>query len=492
MKRVLLAYLVQETCSFAPGKMDLADFRKYFLLFGDEIIPALRDGDSEVAGIIAAAAEEGVDLVPIVASYGGTGGPVTDAAYAYLREQILDGVRREASAVNGAILPLHGAMLTESLDDPEGDLIAAVREALGPDKPLVCSLDMHAHVTDLMVARADALVGYHTHPHVDLYDAGYRAMKILARTLRGEVKPVMAHRKVRMVSAPEAHNTTRGPMAEVMGHILALEKEPGMLSASLFAVQPQLDIPNLGWSAIAVADGYEAKAQGTADEIAELAWENRRRFLVQRTPLNEALRAVRETPGGPVVLAESSDSTSGGAEGDSPLVLEALLADPVPGPSLLVMTDPEAVAKCVETGVRGEVTLDVGGKLATAFFRPLRVTGRVRTISDGVFQMKNPRMPADRGRTAVLQIGDIYLVLSERPVYTWDEECYRSVGLFPREAKVVLLKSPGGFRPIYEPFAAKIIVLDTPGPTDSELTRLPYRRLTRPLWPFDPDLAEPW
>jgi microcystin degradation protein MlrC len=485
MPRVLLANLAQETCSFVQSKHTLEDFRRYYLYAGQEILDRLGGGGMEVSGIIAAAAEDDVELIPLLATYGGTGGPVASAAYAYLRNEILAGASRHAAKADGAILALHGAMLTEELDDPEGDLLAGVRQILGPAKPIVCSLDLHAHVTDLMVEQATTFVAYHTHPHVDFYDTGYRAMKLLARTLQGEAQPVMAHRKLRMIAPPEQHNTNRPPMMPIMQRVLAAEKEPGMLAAAIFPVQPQLDVPGLGWSVVAVADGNTALARACADEIGELAWEHRREFLRDRTPVPEALRIAREIDGGPIVLADSSDGTAGGAEGDSTVLLQALLESPVPGLCLLLITDPEAVGRCVAAGVGAEVSLDVGGKLTPAFFRPVRVAGRVRTLSDGRFQMKLPPIPANRGLTAVLGVGNIFIVLSEKPVYTWDEECYRSVGLFPRQAKLVQVKSPGGFRPIYEPFARAIIELDAPGPTDSNLARLPYKRVTRPLFPLD-------
>ena len=485
MSCVLLANLAQETCSFVQSKHTLEDFRRYYLYTGQEILEKLRGGGMEVSGIIAAAEEEGVKLVPLLASYGGTGGPVATAAYAYLRDEILEGARRSAADVDGAILALHGAMLTEDLDDPEGDLLMRLRQILGPDKPIVCSLDLHAHVTDLMVQHATAFVAYHTHPHVDIYDTGYRAMKLFSRILRGEVRPVMAHRKLRMIAPPEQHNTGRPPMGPIMERVKTVERAPRMLAAAIFPVQPQLDIPNLGWSVIAVSDGDPALARSTADEIAEMAWQCRRDFLRDRTPIPDALRIARQTPGGPIVLADASDGTAGGAEGDSTVLLQALLESPVPGTCLLLITDPEVVTRCAAVGVGKEISLEVGGKLTPAFFRPVRVTGTVRTLSDGRFQMKLPPIPANRGLTAVLQVGEIFIVLSEKPVYTWDEECYRSVGLFPREAKLVQVKSPSGFRPTYEPFAKAIIDIDAPGPADSTLTRLPYKRVTRPLFPLD-------
>jgi len=336
-----------------------------------------------------------------------------------------------------------------------------------------------------MVREATAFVAYQTHPHVDFLDTGVRAMRLLARTLRGEIQPVMAHRKLPMIAPPEQHNTSRPPMGPIMQRVKAVEKNAGMLAAGIFPVQPQLDIPNLGWSVLAVSNGEPALARARADEIAEMAWQHRRDFLYKRTPIPEALRIARETLGGPIVLADAGDGTAGGAEGDSTVLLRALLESPVPGPCLLLVTDPDAVARCATAGVGADLSLDVGGKLTPAFFQPVRVTGKVRMLSDGRFQMKLPPIPADRGLTAVLQIGDIFIVLSRKPVYTWDEECYRSVGLFPREAKLVQVKSPGGFRQTYEPFAKAIIDVDTPGPTDSDVARLPYRRVTRPLFPLD-------
>ncbi len=299
MPRVLLASLAQETCSFVPSRHTLEDFRRYYLYTGQEIIDKLRGGGMEIAGIIEVAEEEGVELVPVLATYGGTGGPVQSAAYKHLRGEILAGARRHADAVDGAILALHGAMLTEDLDDPEGDLLTGLREVLGPTKPIVCSLDLHAHVTDLMVRQATALVAYQTHPHVDFRDTGVRAMRLLARVLRGEIRPVMAHRKLPMIAPPEQHNTSRPPMGPIMQRVKAVEKEDGMLAAAIFPVQPQLDIPNLGWSVIAVADGQPDLARARADEIADLAWQHRRDFLHRRTPVPDALRIARETPGGP-------------------------------------------------------------------------------------------------------------------------------------------------------------------------------------------------
>ena len=487
MHRVLVGNLAQESCSFVSSRHELDDFGRYYLYRGAEMFDGLRNGGMEMAGVMRAASELDIELVPTIATYGGTGGPVRTAVYEQLRDELLRAATREANAVDGALVALHGAMVTEDLDDPEGDLLERLREILGPERPLVCSLDLHAHVTAQMVANADAIVAYHTHPHVDIADTGYRAMRLLNRILLGEVRPVMAWDKRPMLAQPELHNTGVPPMRPIMDRVIAAESEPGVLAAALFPVQPWLDIPDLGLCALMVTNGDVELAQAGASAIAELAWNARHEFVRDCTPVAEALRIVRDTEPdqGPVVIADSSDATSGGADGDSTVLLEALLDQPVSGPCLLTVTDPRAAKCCAAEGVGAQLRLSIGGLLSPDFFAPVEVTGTVRTVSDGRFRMTHPNIDADRGLTAVLQSGDIFLVISEKGIYTWDEECFRSVGLDPRKARLVQLKSPGGFRPVYEPFAAAIVELDAPGPTDSNLCRLPYRRIPRPLFPLD-------
>lgn len=492
MKRVLLAGLKHEVNTFVPGLATLEDFRRRHLLEGRAIFGPERGTGQEIDGIIQVAKEEGIELVPTVDASAGASRPVADAAYEYIRDRVLAGAQAERGKLDGVILSLHGAMATERLEDPEGDLITVVREAVGPEVPIVVSFDMHCHLTELKVRSADAIVGYHTHPHVDFVDTGIRAMRILGRTMRGEVRPVVVQRKIRMIASAEKHNTSRPPMSEIMARVATMEREPGILAATIFATQPWMDVPELGWSTAVVADGDRNLAQARADELAEMAWERRERYLVQKTPIAEAVRQALASDGRPFVLADSADSVTGGAYGDGNVLLRALLEMEYADSALLTATDPEAVAICFAAGVGGEVTVPVGGKLAPAFYRPVTVTGRVKNLSDGKYVCELPPSPIDVGRSAVLQVGDISLALSERPAPTIDQEFYHHLGLEPRRIKIVQVKSPGGFRAIYGPFAAGIFEIDTLGPTDSNLTRLPFRKIRRPLWPFDPDLSAPW
>ena len=492
MTRVLLAGLKHEVNTFVPGCATLDEFRKRTLLEGQAVFGPARGSGQEIDGVLEVAREAGIEMIPTIAAYAGTSLPVADEAFAYLRDRVLAGAREHRDRIDGVILCLHGAMATQGLEDPEGEMAAAVRDVVGPRVPIAISFDMHCHMTERKLRAADAIAGYHTHPHVDLADTGARAMRILAGTLRGEVRPVTAQRKIRMIASAEKHNTGRPPMSEIMARIATMEKEPDILAATIFPTQPWMDVAELGWATVVVADGDRALAQRRADELARTAWERRKEFLVEKTPIDGAVRAALASGRKPFILADSADAVTGGAYGDGNILLKELLAMGYGGSALLTLTDPQAAAACHAAGVGRTITMPVGGKLAPAFYEPVTVTGRVERLTDGRYTCELPPSPIDVGHAAVLAVGNIRLAISERPAPTIDQEFYRHLGLNSRESTIVQVKSPGGFRAIYGPFAAGIFEIDTLGPTDSDLTRLPFRKIRRPLWPFDPDLSTPW
>ena len=493
MTKVLIGGMGHELASFVPGLTGLDKFRLYGLYEGDAIFDSKRGSADEVGAIIKMAKDEGIELIPSVYTHGHAGPTVTDEAYLYVKERILKVASQHRRELSGVILPLHGAMATESLEDPEGDLIRSVREIVGPQIPIVVTYDMHCHMTALSTTYADAITGLHTHPHVDFYDHGCRAMRILVRAIRGEVHPVVTQRKMRMMASAERHNTSQPPMGEIMGRVLQMEKEPGILAAAIFATQPWMDMSEHGWSTVVVADGDRALAQAKADELAMMCWERREQFLVEKTPMKIAVQKALASDGKPWVMTDSSDSVSGGGYGDGNLLLKTMLAMNYQDTALMTITDAEAVAACFAAGVGATITIPVGGKLTPLFYSPATVTGTVNTLWNGRYLAFLPLgQPCDIGRSAVLQVGGIRILLSEHKATTIDAEAYRGAGLEPKNFKIVQVKSPGGFRAIYGLFAAGIFELDAPGPTDSELPRLPFTRIWRPLWPWDRDLDKPW
>jgi microcystin degradation protein MlrC len=487
--RIAIGQFMEESNTFVRQRADLDHFRATQLFHGEEILVRLRGTRSEVGGFLDVLDPAGAEVVPTVAANAVSSGPVTRAAFAHVRDALLGGLRA-AGRLDGVLLALHGAMVLEDAPDGEGELLAAVREAIGPNIPLVATLDLHATITPRMVEAADALVGYDTYPHVDLYETGMKGARLVLRAARGEIRPVTLFARAPMLVPAEGQGTSHDPMAGLLAEAKQLEARPGVLAVSLFPVQPWLDIPGTGFSVVAVADGL-ARARAIAPMVRQLAWrawESRGRFRAELLPVDEAIARALAAEGGPFVLSESADSTGSGSPGDSAHVLERLLALGVRERCLVTVVDAPAVARAIAAGVGVDLATTVGGTLDPRYARPVPIAGRVRLLSDGRFtgsDRKSAGVEFHMGRAAVIEVGPIAVLATERPAFTVDPAFYRSVGLEPREAKIVVVKSPLQFRDGYGAFARACWVVDTPGPSTARFERLPWARLTRPLYPFD-------
>jgi microcystin degradation protein MlrC len=489
--RIAVGQCMEESNTFVRQQADLEHFRNNQLLADREVLEGLRSTRAEVGGFLSVLEPAGVELVPTIAANCVSSGPVPRATFEHLTRELV-GRLAAAGRLDGVLLALHGAMVLD--DDPDGDghLLAAVRRQVGPAVPIVASLDLHAHITPRMVAEADALIGYDTYPHVDLYETGARAARLLLRVVRGEVRPVTLFAKSPMIVPAEGMGTADQPMAGLLAEAKRLEERPGILSVSLFPVQPWLDVPQTGFSVLAVADGARraAEIEPAIRQLAWNAWEARRRFEARLLAVDDAIRQALALDGAPVVLSESADGTGAGSPGDSAAVLERLLALGVGERCLTTVVDAPAVARAIAAGVGTDVTTPVGGTLDPRYSRPVTITGRVRILSDGRFtfsDQKSRGTEGQMGRAAVIEAGRIAVLATERPAFTVDPAFYRSVGLEPRDARIVVVKSALQFRDGYGPFARALWVVDTPGPSTANLTRLTWERLSRPLFPFDDD-----
>lgn len=491
--RILIGGYMHEAHSFVPGVITLDEMALAgYVATGNTMLTTAIGDDHEVSGAIEVARAAGVELVPTVHAFGGVGPPIEAAAYRFFEDRIMAGLQSNRGRIDGVYLPLHGASVTTESEDPEGDLLSAVRAEVGPDLPIVATFDLHAHTTARMVAAADALIAYRTCPHTDFRTTGQRAMTMLLEAVAGGIRPVTRQRKLRLMASAEKQDTNHGPMVGVMVLAREMETRPGILSVSVTATQPWMDLSELGWSAIVVADGDAGLAQRTADELAWTIWDRREAYRVVKVPVADAVAAALATTGRPVVLADGADSPSAGGFGDGNDLLRELLRRGDATDALLAIADPVAARTAAAAGVGATVTVALGGAFMPAYYGPLDVTATVTVVRDGHYDLELPVRPMDIGVTAVLEVAGVSIVVSERKAFQLDESIYHMAGLDPRTARIVQAKSAGGFRGVYEAFAADIIEMDTPGPCDSDLTRLPYRRIPRPMWPWDPDLAEPW
>ena len=484
--RIALAGIYQESHSFSPAAAALPQFQAGYLLYGEAMPDVLAGLNHEIGGALEAA--EGHEVIPLAyASAGSSGQPIRREAYETLSGEILSRLKT-ALPVDGVLLAMHGAMVSEDHDDATGHLLAEVRQIVGPSVPMVATLDLHANVTRLMARAADALVGYHTAPHIDQRNTGRRGMALLLGVASGKARPEMALRQLPMIVPSENGRTTDGPYAGVMDMAKTLEDAPGVLAASAFSVQPWLDLPEVGCSVVVVCDGNSSKARAEAGRIADAFWACRREFEPSLVSVDEAIdRAFADTRR-PYVLADSADAPSSGAPGDSTVLLAALLDRAVREPALLNIVDPMAVAAAFAAGVGTTLDITVGAAFSSAFYEPITFGGYVKSLSDGTFRNRGPGFRGVQfcmGRTAVVVSRGIHLVVMEQPVIQWDPELYRSQGLDPAEAQIVTAKSPAAFRAAYESFAGEILVLDTPGVCSPNLLSFPWKRIPRPLHPFD-------
>lgn len=486
MPRVAIGQFMQESHSFTPILCSWEQFQAGHILRGNEIIERMRGNRVEVAGAIDCAESNDVEFVPTLACNAVSSGHIRADVFDSLLSELLARIDA-ALAVDGVFLALHGAMAAEGNEDASGAVLAAVRDLVGADVPIVASLDMHANVTAKMVEMSDGLIGYHSNPHVDLFETGAKAMQLLIDIMRGSVKPTMALCQLPMIAPADKSVTIESPFGEVMELAIDLEDRTDVLSVCPYWVQPWLDLSDVGCSAVAMTDDDPLLAKEIAERVADEFWRRRTQFAVELSPLDEAVQRAIAAPKGPVILADGADAPSGGASGDSTAILGALLEARVDKTTLLNIVDARAVAQAIDAGLDNEVTLSVGA-WSCDLWQPVEITGIVRQISDGAFRFTGLGYRGrefHRGRTVVLQSGAIHLQIMELPVFQGDTALYTSLDFDPREAHIVMVKTPSAFRPNYEPFAADVIWVDAPGLTSSNLLTFDWKHLPRPCFPFD-------
>jgi len=485
-KRIAIGGFWHESNTFALARTTLESFQAFDLSLGEDLMVRWRGRESEIDGFLRGAEDRLWTPVPLLTAWAWPQGPVTDEAFEFVGQELQRRLT-EALPVDGVLLALHGAMVTERLADPEGALLQAVRQILGPSVPVVCTLDFHANVTPLMVGQADVLIGYDTYPHVDFRERGVEAARVMAGILSGKIAPAMALARPPLLPAPLKQFTGGSPMKEIMALAHRMEAEPGVVCISVFGGFAYADVPGAGFSVVAVTDGNGPEAKRKAEEIARAAWERRREFVASLPNAHEAVRAAIAEQDGPVILVDIGDNIGGGTPGDGTLLLQELLLQRAAG-ALVVIADPEAVQRAIQAGVRQEVAIEVGGKSDRLHGDPVPVRGYVRLIADGLFTNRGKMRDGireDQGRTAVLDCAGVTLVLTERKMPPWNLQQMRILGIEPADLKIIVVKAAIAYRAAYEPIARRIIEVDTPGLTAADLSRLPYQRVRRPIFPLD-------
>ena len=488
--RIGIAQVWQETNTLNPVPTTRADFEAFGVLRGAAIVEQLAD-TNEPGGFIQSLRSwpERPEIVPLVRLPAWPGGTATAETFAWMQSQLIAALR-SAGPLDGLLLALHGAMAADGRPDVEGEMLAAVRDVIGRDVPLVATLDLHANVTAQMVRHADALVLFHTAPHIDVFETGVRGARVLRRLLVDGVRPSTAFVKLPLV-LPAERADTQNPASVSFGfreRLQALERRGDVLTAGLATVQPWLDVPELGTAVLVTTTGDADLARAEAERLAQDVWDRRREYLPTLTPIDEAVRAAHENPAGLTVLSDAADATTSGAPGDATALLAELVKFDWPRGAVATLVAPEAVDAAVVVGSGGVVEQPFGGRRDARFNRPLPL----RTVVERVFEARftinghlGKNLAIDMGTAVVLRTGDVRLVVTARSGPHFAPELFQAAGIDPFAQQVLVAKSPCGFRAVYSARAAQIFSVRTPGCAPADFQNYAYRNIPRPLWPWD-------
>ena len=481
-RRILIAGFQHETNTFAPSKATYASFERGegfpAMVRGGDVL-ALRDVNIPAGGFIQAAERNGWTLSPVIWAGASPSAHVTEDAFERIAGEIVEAARN--GGFDAVYLDLHGAMVAEHADDGEGELLARVRAAIGPDVPLVASLDLHANVTQRMLDAADALVAYRTYPHVDMAETGVRTAELLQGLLTGRRRWRAAARRLPFLIPINGMCTMLEPARGLYAALAGLESD-GVVSLSFAPGFPAADFPECGpviWGYAEDAAAAEAAVQALYDKMLaeESAWEVP--FLSPDEAVREAMR-MAEGATRPVIIADTQDNPGAGGDSNTMGMLRALLRNGARGAAIGLIWDPAAAAAAHRAGVGATIDVALGGLSGVPGDEPLQARFEVLKLSDGVCRFGGPMMHgmlADVGPVALLGIEGVQVVVSSGKAQMLDRNLYRVGGVEPEAMKILVNKSSVHFRADFQGIAHAVLVAKAPGPMTADPADLPWTRL---------------
>jgi microcystin degradation protein MlrC len=484
MTRIAVGAFLHETNTFAPTKATFDDFVHGggwpSMAQGDDVLGVMRDINVGLAGFVEAAEAQRWEMVPTISCGASPSAHVTKDAYERIVKVMIDGIKA-AGPLDAVYLDLHGAMVTEHLDDGEGEILARVRKVIGKELPLVVSLDLHANVTPEMVEHADVLVAYRTYPHVDMADTGRAAAKHLALLLRTGQRFAKAFRQLPFLIPISWQCTNDQPTKGIYRKLAALESD-AVPTLSFTPGFPAADFAHCGPSVFAYGR-TQADADAAADELTKLIIGHEDDFDGRIFTPDEGVRHAKElakTATRPIVIADTQDNPGAGGDSDTTGMLRALVRNNASKAAIGVICDPQSAKAAHAAGVGATVTLALGGKSGISGDAPYKETFVVEQLSDGQFVAPGPYYGGrdmDMGPSACLRIGDVRVVVSSHKAQLADQSMYRYVGIEPTQQSILVNKSSVHFRADFELIAEKLLICAAPGAMPADTAALPWTRL---------------
>ncbi len=481
MKRILIADCKQEISSFNP----LPSHYENFLIHHGDGLYVQRGKNQELGGALAVfEARPDIEIVPTICARSGSAGPLSAAGWKKLSAEILAAIFAKLDRIDGIYVSLHGAMGADGELDPEGYLLEKLRERVGPDMPIVISLDLHGILTDRMLRNVDGFAIYWTYPHVDFADTGRRAAELLLKLMAGGIRPVVARVVIPALVRGDELITKTGCYGELLAECRRLEEEGRALAAGIMIGNPFTDVPELCSQVLILTNGDRETAEREAIRLAEEFWPLRFRMQGKLVPLDRAIAQARSIDG-PVIFTDAADATSSGPSGDSNAILAGLRKAGYGKRVLAPIVDAPAAAAAHEAGVGTTIEIALGGSIDPARFPPMPVKAKVKLLSDGEAALETMKAPLSAGPTAVLTWDNVTVVVMSRSVSLFDRAMYYANGIDPADFDLIVVKSPHTEFHMFDQWCARNFNIDAPGATSANLKSLGHTICARPIYPLD-------
>jgi microcystin degradation protein MlrC len=492
MPRILLAACLHESNSFNRFLAPLSHFERQGVFRADAVAQRFAGTRTEMGAFLAESEARGWTVEMPLSVPPASAGIVARAAFETFRAILHDSAR--AIRPDGVLLALHGAMVAEDEDDADGALAGAVRDAVGPDVPVMLTLDPHGNISDWLAASVNGISAYRTHPHTDHFETGQRAAAMLNRALDAGELPVVHLARRPLLRGFDSCRTEagHGPMHEALALARAEEAaDPAIYEVSIQSGFGLADSWHTGPTAAVTAARRDARFLAAAERMMDFAWANRTRETFRLLSTEEAVAAARAVPAGPspIVLSDFGDAPGGGAYGDATAMLSALIKGGFPNVVFAGLKDPDATTAAHHAGIGARLTLDLGGHTDAQFGGgPVGLDVEVLALSDGAYVHDGPYATGQRGTlgpSALLRAGEVRIFVNTHARNVLDRAQLRLVGLRPEECDIFSIKGMDATRAAFQPGSRAYIPFESGGIASRRGGKLPYRKVRRPIWPLD-------
>jgi microcystin degradation protein MlrC len=484
MYRLALIELHQETNSFSSVPTQLRNFEAAALYYDEQVHIGGDKHKLQIDGFRKAIKRFGkgrVELVPILSAWSDSGGNISREVYDHFKAHVLDRLRN--NRLDGIYFSVHGAMGVEQLHDPEGDLLREIRNIVGPDLPIGVSCDLHANITQQLVANASFVLGYRTNPHRDHNRVGFKSGELLIKTVFGEITPTMAFYKLPLLKGGGYTIDFIAPMRRIFRKMRKMERNPKVISVSNFMVHIWIDAPEVGWSCVVVTDNDPALAQQLCHELCELNWAVKDHPHPVPYTAAEAIEKIRKARWrrlfGTATISDLSDLVGAGAPGENTHILRALMQEGKELRAYVPLCDEQAIQALRPSQLFQEVRVAVGGKLDRVYNQQVSFSGKLVYLEKSQW-----------GKTAVLVQDKLYLILTSLPCPVYKPLFFTQLGLSLWKADVIVVKNLFPFRLNFWKYNRLTLYVQTAGITNVNVFQLNYQHIPRPIYPLDP--VESW